>query len=166
MMSWETLTDSKVGCWSTQKPAAVSIMYAFGYPPAMCIQCSHGHVMLDHPILTCRQDIQSSTRLLERVMRKVDSPISGVAQSNAYFQNIAEAVSAFGAAAAQACVLRGAAESPAAELLQVWAPALRSLHDAAVVQRKRHECLSSAADLNNAITPLRLAAANVRFVHP
>jgi hypothetical protein len=63
------------------------------------------------------QEIQSSIRLLDRVQRKVDAPASS--QGEAFFQSVAEAVSAFGAAAAQARMLRDAAASPAAELLQV-----------------------------------------------
>ena len=63
------------------------------------------------------QEVQSSIRLLDRVLRKVDAPASG--QGEVHFQSVAEAVSAFGAAAAQARVLREAAASPAAELLQV-----------------------------------------------
>ncbi len=69
--------------------------------------------------LRCSQEIQSSTRLLDRILRKVDSPATDPVQLDTYFRNVAEAVAAFVAAAAQARALRGAAGSPAAELLQV-----------------------------------------------
>ena len=64
------------------------------------------------------QEVQGSIRMLDRVMRKVDAPAAS-SQGESYFRSVAETVSAFAAAAAQARVLREAAVSPAAELLQV-----------------------------------------------
>lgn len=62
------------------------------------------------------QDIQVSSRLLDKLQKKVEAAAEGDERA-AYFQHVAEAISTFSAAADQVAVLRDLDQSPAAQLL-------------------------------------------------
>lgn len=63
------------------------------------------------------QDIQVSSRLLDKLQKKVEAEAEGDDRA-AYFQHVAEAISTFSAAAQQVSVLRELEQSPAAQMLQ------------------------------------------------
>ena len=100
------------------------------------------------------QDIQVSSRLLDKLQRKVEAA-AGANDWAAYFQHVSEAILAFSAAARQATVLRSLEQSPGAQLL------LQELEDACLrVDATRNSLYSSL------LTALQQRLDTVSAPHP
>lgn len=100
------------------------------------------------------QDIQVSSRLLDKLQRKVEAA-AGANDWPAYFQHVSEAIHAFSAAARQATVLRNLEQSPAAQIL------LQELEDACLrVDATRNALYSSL------LTALQQRLDTVSALHP
>ena len=100
------------------------------------------------------QDIQVSSRLLDKLQRKVEAA-AGANDWASYFQHVSEAILAFSAAARQATVLRSLEQSPGAQLL------LQELEDACLrVDATRNSLYSSL------LTALQQRLDTVSAPHP